>query len=85
MGIPTLDKRSGRPIQVFSPDSISASLTTHSMSGVLAVRTTTDGTYYINEVDGLTAAVLAGTVIGIGTNVSQLVFAEAQILEIMDK
>ena len=71
------------PVQVFAPDTISASLTTHSMSGILAVRTTADGTYYINTANGATANVLAGTVIGVGEDVTQLVFAVAQRLELM--
>jgi len=72
------------PVQVFAPDTISASLTDHDVSNVLAVRTTADGTYYINAASGATAFVPAGTIIGIAASVTDLVFASAQVLEIMN-
>lgn len=81
----TTSKEEGQyePVQVFSPDTISANQTTHSTTGVLAFRVTSDGTYYINSASGAIAAVQAGTVIGVGTGVTQIVFATNQILEIM--
>lgn len=72
-----------QPIQVFAPDTISASATTQDMTGILAVRVTSNGTYYINTDTANTAAVIAGTVIGVGAGVTQLVFAAAQVLEVM--
>ena len=71
------------PVQVFAPDAISASLTSHDVSGQIAVRTTSDGTYYVNAASGATAFVAQGTVIGIADSVDTLVFAAAQVLELM--
>ncbi len=79
------DKEDGyyTPMQVFAPDLISGSLTSHDVTDILVVRTTTDAIYYINSASGLTAAVAAGTVIGIADGVTTLVFAQAQVLEMM--
>lgn len=73
------------PIQVFSPDTISASLTVHDVTDILVVRCSADGVYYINAASSRTVSVTAGTVIGIAEGVTSITFAGAQVLELMSR